>query len=66
MIAEFLAEKKQKQIACLMGDQNASTTRDRLRGILSRSGELGLRIDQVEYGQYTYESGSEMCRKLLK
>ncbi len=65
MIAQYLIDKGHHNIACLMGDSTASTTRDRLLGMRSCAECHGLSIDTVEYGAYTYESGRDMCRKLL-
>lgn len=65
MIADYLGRKGHKTIACLMGDEKASTTRDRLRGMLARTDDLGMEITKIEYGDYTYDSGREMCRALV-
>ena len=66
MIAQYLAEMGHHRISCLMGDASASTTKDRLLGIRSRAEELQLSVETVEYGSYSYESGREMCRKLMR
>lgn len=66
LIARYLTGKGHRRVACLMGDESASTTRDRLLGMRSRAGEYDLVIEDVEYGTYTYESGRQMCRKLLR
>ena len=65
MIAQYLSEMGHRKIACLMGDASASTTKDRLLGMRSRAEELKLTVGTVEYGSYSYESGREMCRKLM-
>lgn len=66
MVVDYLAQKGHRTIACLMGAVKASTTRDRLRGMLAKAKTWGVSISRVEYGDYTYESGCEMGRKLMK
>ena len=65
LAAQYLLDNGHRTIACLMGDAAASTTRDRLAGLRSKAEERNISIDWVEYGSYSYESGREMCRKLL-
>lgn len=66
MIVEFLAGKGHHSVACLMGDASASTTRDRLQGMVRRAEALQMSVAGVRYGDYTYESGFEMACSLLE
>lgn len=65
MIIEYLASKGHKTVACLMGDPSASTSRERLKGMLTKASPRGLDIVSVQHGDYTYQSGQDMCRQLV-
>lgn len=65
-IADYLVQKGHRTVACLMGEAAASTTRERLRGITSRAAAGGLQILHVAHGDYTYESGEQMCRRMME
>lgn len=66
LIIEFLASKGHKTLGCLMGDPTASTTRERMRGLQRKAAECDMKIISTLYGDYTYESGRQMCRTMMK
>lgn len=65
MVAEYLYRKGHRRIACLMGDSEASTTRERLSGLRSFTQEHGMEMVSIQYGRYTYKSGCDMCKAML-
>lgn len=65
-VAEYLVKRGHHSISCIMGEPSASTTRERLRGIMSCIGEDGITINHIVHGDYTYESGCRMCRQLME
>ena len=66
MVAEYLYRKGHRKIACLMGDSEASTTRERLSGLRSFTQDHGMEMVSIQYGRYTYKSGCEMCEAMLR
>ncbi len=68
LVADYLISKGHRRIACLMGEERASTTKERLLGIRARAEAESNDLDvcDILYGDYTYESGREMCRRLLE
>lgn len=65
-VIAYLAARGHRSVACLMGEGSASTTRDRLQGMLRKARELNVNISSVTYGFHTYERGREMCLELMR
>ena len=65
MVAQYLYQKGHRSIACLMGDSEASTTRERLNGLRAFIKDRDMEIADVQYGRYTYKSGCEMCEAMM-
>lgn len=64
-IIRFLAKCGHKNLACLMGDSKASTTQERLNGMEAEIPRSKMKITNILYGSYTYQSGQAMCRQLM-
>lgn len=54
-----------RHIAYIGGPPDVRTTQERVRGFLDAMSEAGIEPVEVEYGEYTYESGVEIAGKLL-
>ena len=65
LVANFFLNAGHKRIACITGDSNSSTSRDREKGFTDRLRERGVISIQREQGRYTYEAGYEAVRQLL-
>ena len=65
MIIEYLAARGHKTLGCLMGDPTASTTRERMRGLQRKAQQRGMELVGTLYGDYTYESGRQMCHTMM-
>ena len=65
--AHHLANLGHERIGLILGPENTSTSRDREKGFTSGLKESGLRIHEElrQVGLYSYESGYELCLKLL-
>ncbi len=66
LVANFFLDTGHKRIACITGDPNSSTSRDREKGFADRLRERGLVSIQREQGRYTYEAGYAAARRLLE
>ena len=67
LAGEVLRERGYRKIAFLGGPQAATSTEDRLRGLVERLAQERLRPCTIVYGQsYTHEAGVTMMRQLLR
>jgi DNA-binding LacI/PurR family transcriptional regulator len=66
IVADALLDSGHKGLAYIAGRPEASTHVDREAGFISRLAERGYTGVLREQGYYTYESGYEACRRLLK
>lgn len=66
MIANYLNKKGHRKIACLIGDERALITRDRILGIKDQCEALALNLVDIKYGAFTYNSGREMCLEMME
>lgn len=66
MVSNFFQKNGYHSVACLLGDERALITRDRVLGIQDGSESAELSIVDMEYGRYTYESGCQMCRQMMQ
>ncbi len=64
--ANFLLDGGHKRLAYISGTENASTNKDRKKGFIDRLSERGINHVIVERGTFTYDSGAEATRRLLK
>lgn len=65
LVANLFLDAGHQQIACISGDPNSSTSRDRTKGFTDRLRERGTVSLAHEQGPYTYEAGYEAARRLL-
>ena len=66
VVADALLDSGHKGLAYIAGRPEASTHVDREAGFINRLAERGYTGVLREQGYYTYESGYEACRRLLK
>ena len=66
MVADALLDSGHRGLAYIAGRPEASTHVDREAGFINRLAERGYTGVLREQGYYTYESGYEACRRLLK
>lgn len=64
--AEFLLNKGHKRIAYLSGDVNSSTNMDREIGLKKKLEEYGYSLFERYVGDYTYLSGVDAGRRLVR
>ncbi len=66
LVADALLDSGHQRLAYIAGRPEASTNVDREAGFMERLAERGYVGMLREQGYYTYESGYEACRRLLK
>lgn len=66
LVADMLLQAGHQRIAYIAGRQNTSTNVDRERGFRDRLRERGYGDVPREQGQYTYQSGYDAAKRLLR
>jgi DNA-binding LacI/PurR family transcriptional regulator len=66
LAGDVLRERGYRSIAFLGGPQSATSTEDRLQGLLQSLARGGLKPTAIVYGQYTHAAGVTMMRQLLR
>jgi DNA-binding LacI/PurR family transcriptional regulator len=65
-IADFLIDGGHKRIGYLAGEEKSSTNQDRQKGFLERLKEHRYDLHSYILGDYTYESGYELGKRILR
>jgi DNA-binding LacI/PurR family transcriptional regulator len=66
LVADAFIGARHKRIALVLGEEGSSTSRDRELGFIGRLQEHGLDLSMCLRGDFTYESGYEAAKRLLK
>ena len=67
LVADFLVTSGHERLAFISGQADATTSRDRRTGFVSRLKELGMRsCTQEEGGDFSYEAGYAATKRLLR
>lgn len=66
VIGNYLIETGHKELAFISGPVNTSTSLDRMKGFKEALNEHGIANFAVEFGDFTYESGYNLAKKLLE
>ncbi|MEM1540520.1 MAG: LacI family DNA-binding transcriptional regulator [Candidatus Bathyarchaeia archaeon] len=65
-LTKYVIELGYKHIAYIAGPPAVSTSHERLRGFLKAMREKGLNPVAVEYGDFTFEGGHALAKKILR
>lgn len=65
-ITDYLIQTGHKSFAYLSGERNTSSARERLRGFVNSARKHGIQDFQILYGEFTFESGYRLTKRLKK
>lgn len=65
-MTDYLIETGHRSFAYLSGERNTSSARERLRGFVNSVKKHGIEDFQILYGEFTFESGYKLTKKLKK
>ncbi len=65
-ITDYLIQTGHRSFAYLSGERNTSSARERLRGFVNSARKHGIQDFQILYGEFTFESGYRLTKRLKK
>jgi len=65
MVANYLLDTGHRRLAFLSGSERVSTSLDRCKGFSDRLRERGISDLMIESGEYSYDSGAQLTKRLF-